>query len=189
MLKILFTILSIGSLAKANPIGFARGAEFFATPIQGQVRVTCSGFNGSGSAVYTCRDVVLDPQAYDYFVGPQDPRADKVELIASHEDGSSRSKINNYDGMRGKSRDAFNLWISTLFQKPLLQYGVNSIRYRLLGGENLVESFVEGTFAVMVKKGVQRTCPQAQYTSTDANDCSSQYSICQRYFEEYRNCQ
>lgn len=188
MLKTVVLLLAFCSFAQANP-GFSRGNELSATPIQGQVRVFCNGFNGSGTAIYSCRDVALDPQAYDYFVGPQDARADKVELTATREDGSTRSKMVDYDGARGKSREAFNLWISTLFQKPLLQYGMNSVRYRIFSGNRVADTLGEGTFAALVKRGAARTCPAAQYNSTDMNDCSSQYSICQKYFEEFHNCQ
>ncbi|MBV2169813.1 MAG: hypothetical protein KUL82_14000 [Bdellovibrio sp.] len=186
MLKVLFSIITFCLMAKAHAAGFANGNALIATPIQGQVQVQCNGFNGSGTALYTCRDVVMDPQAYDYFVGPQDARADKVELMAFHEDGSSRSKVNNYDGARGKSRDAFNLWISTLFQKPLLEYGRNTIRYKIFSDNNT--PYAQGEFGVVVQRGAARQCPAATYHSTDSNDCNSQYSICQRYFEEYRNC-
>ncbi|WP_413943646.1 hypothetical protein [Bdellovibrio sp. HCB-162] len=188
MLKTVVLLLAFCSFAQAN-VGFSHGNEFTASAIQGTVRVFCNGFNGSGSAVYSCRDVVLDPQAYDYFVGPQDARADKIELTASHEDGSSRSKIVEYDGVRGKSREAFNLWISTLFQKPLLEYGTNNVRYRIYSGNRLIEAMGEGNFTALVKRGPARTCPAAQYNSTDVTDCNSQYSICQRYFEEFHNCQ
>ncbi|WP_374076226.1 hypothetical protein [Bdellovibrio bacteriovorus] len=188
MLKTVVLLLAFCSLAQAHT-GFSRGNELSATAIQGQVRVICSGFNGSGSAIYSCRDVALDPQAYDYFVGPQDGRANKIELTAAHEDGSSRSKLVDYDGARGKSREAFNLWISTLFQKPLLEFGTNTIRYRIFSGNKLIEPMGEGTFTAVVKRGAARTCPAAQYNSSDISDCNSQYSICQKYFEEYHNCQ
>lgn len=189
MLKVVFSVLTFFSAAKANTVGFSRGNDLTATPIQGQVQVTCFGFNGSGSAAYTCRDVVLDPQAYDYFIGPRDSRIDKVELTAVHEDNSSRSKVSDYDGVSGKSRDAFNLWISTLFQKPLLELGRNLVRYRLYSRETVLEDAVSNQFIVTVRRGAARNCPAARYDSTDVNDCNSQYSICQRYFEEHRNCQ
>ncbi len=187
MFKAVLAVLTLFSWAQTRP-GFSRGSEFTSTPIQGQVRVYCSSLSGTGTAVFTCRDVVLDPQAYDYFLGPQDATADKVELTAQHEDGSMRAKVVGYDGQRGISREAFNLWISTLFQKPLLEHGNNIIRYKIYRGNHLLEQYAEGSFNVTVKRGALRTCPAAQYTSNDLNDCNSQYSICQHYFEEYHNC-
>lgn len=189
MLRILFFLTVFCSFAQANNVGFSKGNQLTATPIQGQVTVICNGFNGSDSAAYSCRDVALDPQAYDYFIGPQVYRGDKVELVAQHEDGSTRSRVFNYDGARGRSRDLVNLWVSNFFQKPLLEFGVNTIRFKIYEGTNNIQPFGEGTFQAVVRKGTSRTCPNAQYNSLDVNDCNSPYSICQRYFEEYRNCQ
>lgn len=192
MFKTILLVLAFYTSAQAADGGFANGNEFVATPVQGQVRVVCNGFNGNDTALYNCRDVALSPNPYDYFVGPQMGRSnvnDRVELLATLEDGTTRTKITGYDGTRGKSRDAFNLWISTLFQKPLLSYGANKIRFRIIVSENHPEHVVEGNFIANVKRGTVRTCPSVEYTSSDINDCNSQYSICQRYFEEYRNCQ
>lgn len=188
MLRKLSSLLVMVTTTKANAVGFASGNNFTATPIQGRVEVVCNGFNGSSSAIYNCRDVVLDPKAYDYFVGPKAFEADRVELTASHQDGSSRSKTSSYDGERGISRDAFNLWISTLFQRPLLETGKNIISYRIYSRDHLIEVDSNNEFVVNVTKGSMRVCPDARYASTDVNDCNSQYSICQKYFDEFRNC-
>lgn len=186
MLRVILLIQIFYSFAQANT-GFSRGNEFVATSIQGQVRVVCNGFNGTSSATFTCRDIVLDPNPYDYFVGPRNARLTKLDLVVLREDGSTRSKVMGYDGSYGKSRDAVNLWISTIFQTPLLTYGVNTIRYKIYSSD-YNEGQYEGNFNVMVKRGPARQCPLVQYDSLDINDCSSQYSICQRYFEEYKNC-
>lgn len=191
MVKILLAFLAISSNAHAR-IGFSMGDRLVATPIQGQVRVVCDGFNGSGTAQYNCRDVVLSPNPYDYFVGPQvssDFGNERVELVATHEDGTVRVKSASYDAPRGKSREAFNLWISTIFQKPLLGYGTNNVRYKIYTAERTSEIQSEGLFVVTVQKSAGRTCPSVEYTSTDYNDCNSQYSICQRYFDQYKYCQ
>lgn len=188
MLKSIILVLTTCSSGYAAPVGFSLGNDLVAAPIQGQVQVTCTGFNGNSSAVYTCRDIALDPQAYDFFVGPQDGYADTVELTAIHEDGSSRTKTEDYDGRSGKSRSPLNLWISTIFQKPLLEYGRNIVRYRLYASGRSAETSRGDQFVVTVKRGTARSCPLAHYNSTDVNDCNSQYSICQKYFAEYRNC-
>ncbi|MGZ3773540.1 MAG: hypothetical protein ACXVCY_00810 [Pseudobdellovibrionaceae bacterium] len=185
MFRMILLFHVISSFAHAD-IGFSRGGELVATSIQGQVHVVCNGFNGAGSVTYTCREIVLDPNPYDYFVGPQDSRINKVNLTALHEDGSSREKVVDYDGVHGKTRDALNLWISTIFQKPLLAYGLNTIRYRLYSDNG--DGQYEGNFNVTVKRGSTRQCTSTQYESADINDCNSQYSVCQRYFEENHNC-
>lgn len=174
--------------ANAQYVGFRHGSEFVAAAVEGQVTVSCNGFNGTGSAIYACRDVVLDPQAYDYFVGPRDSRAANLELRCTREDGSVRTKSGDYDGSNGISSDSFNLWISTLFQKPLLQAGVNTIEYRITADDRPKTEIAKGRITVKVTRTPARRCPNAHYNSTDLNDCNSQYSVCQRYFEEYRNC-
>lgn len=186
MFKYIAFIIASCSVANAQNIGFEKGNSLIVTPIQGQVKVYCSGFNGDGAAVYSCRDIVMKPGAYDNFVGPRDARATKVELTAVHQDGSNRTKSEDYQGTRGISASAFNLWISTLFQKPLLEVGSNKISYRLTSGSTL---YAEGSFQAVVTKTAMKECPVATYHSTDINDCNSQYSICQRYFKEFNNCQ
>ena len=168
-----------------NRIGFATGADFTASQIEGRVSVNCSGFNSAGHAEYLCRSIVLEPVVYDFFLGPRDARAKKISLFVQHQDGSDRERTTDYDGLNGKSRDAFNLWISTLFQRPMLELGTNTVTYTLSDGKNEV---VRGTIGVKVNQGARRTCPSATYDSIDINDCNSQYSVCQRYFEEFRNC-
>ena len=190
MLKVVSIILLLSAVAKADYVGFSSGSTFQATPIEGNVIMTCDGFNGSSQANYTCRDVVLEPLNSDVFLGPQDARATQVELKADREDGSSRLKMLNYDGRNGKSTGAFNLWISSLFQRPLLAVGVNHIHFSIYsnGTGSDLQEYGSGDFVVTVNRGTSRTCPTTQYHSTDVTDCNSQYSICQRYFEQYSNC-
>lgn len=185
-MKLLIPILSFAP-ALAMGAGFSKGSSFSSIPVQGQVQVFCNSITGTGSAIYTCRDVLLNPQAYDIFVGPQDTRAKKLDLSCAREDGSVRVRASAYDGISGKSTDSFNLWISTLFQKPLLYYGKNKLSYTIKSEKN--EIIEQGNFEVMVTKGAMKECPTATYYSSDMNDCNSQYSVCQRYFEEFNNCQ
>lgn len=199
MLKAVSVLLLLCSVSQtalsAVAAGFVSGSEFSATPIEGTVFMTCEGFNGNAQVTYSCRDVVLDPQATDIFFGPQDIHATQVELTAVHEDGSDRVKMAGYNGKVGRSTSTFNLWISTLFQKPLLMAGVNKISYSITGPENtssdgteIQREYVRGSFQINVKRSIARRCPTTQYHSSDVTDCNSQYSICQRYFEQYNNC-
>ncbi|MFM6929466.1 MAG: hypothetical protein ACKOX6_13440 [Bdellovibrio sp.] len=188
MFKSVCTFLLMSSVTcVAGAVGFSSGATFKATPIEGNVVVTCDGFNGGGSASYMCRDVVLDPAAYDYFVGPTDPRAVKVTLRNTREDGSVRTKTEDYNGALGRTRNPMNLWISTLFQKPLLMSGDNRIRYSIYD-RNSSEALFDGEITVTVARNSSRHCPMTHYHSADVNDCTSQFSVCQRYFEQFNNC-
>ena len=190
MLKwfILGFVMSCQSLAGAQQAGFSAGSQFTATPIDGQVNVTCNYSESSapGNVQFSCRDVVLEPTLYDYFVGPQNTAANSVNLSVSHEDGAVRTKSSDYDGQNGKSADAFNLWISTLFQHPLLALGVNNISWSLSGTGS--QNYEKGTFQVTVVHGEPRHCAASTYSSANSQDCNSQYTVCQHYFEQMNNC-
>lgn len=189
MFKLLLIISSIitSHFAQAAPIGFSHGNDMEANLIQGQVRVYCSSSGSSSVAAFNCRDNALQPRAYAHFLGPVDPRASEVQLTAVNENGSRRVKSSEYYGAAGRSTEAFNLWISTLFQKPLLQYGKNFVEFVLKDRKG--NTLSSGTFEAQVHRGERRTCPAAEYTSNDMNDCESLYSICQRYFEDFNYCQ
>ncbi|MGE5086332.1 MAG: hypothetical protein ACM3MG_08550 [Bacillota bacterium] len=188
MFKSVCTFLLMCSVVStAEAVGFSSGTTFSATPIEGNVVVTCDGFNGGGSASFICRDVALDPASYEYFVGPTDPRAVRITLSNTREDGSVRTKADEYNGAEGVTRNPVNLWVSTLFQKPLLMSGDNHIHYSLYD-TNSSQALSEGEITVVVARNGSRHCPVTHYQSADVNDCTSQFSICQRYFEQFNNC-
>ncbi|GEM_PF-527985 len=188
MFKLLLTIFSflISLSVQAAPIGFSHGNVMEGNFIQGQVRVYCSSSGGSSVAAFNCRDHSLQPRVYAHFLGPVDARAAEVQLTAINENGTRRVKASEYYGAGGRSTEAFNLWISTLFQKPLLQYGRNAVEFVLKDRKG--NALSSGTFEAIVNRGEKRTCPSAEYTSNDMNDCESLYSICQRYFEDFNYC-
>lgn len=178
LILILFTTVA----ARAAAPGFSQGNQFFAVPLEGVVTVYCT--NGD-AATYSCYDTVLDPASYDYFIGPEGIRAQEITLSCVRPDGTVRERKEEYDTKGTKSLHAFNLWINTPFQRPLLGMGVNKIDYRM---SNMGKIIQQGTFSVNVAHGTARTCPTTHYNSADANDCKSPYTVCQRYFEQYDNC-
>lgn len=175
-------LMAAPAFAQVNTVGFAQGNQFSSSSIQGSVKVYC---NNNITADYVCYDTVLDPVSYDYFVGPQGMAANEVTLLCDRPDGSRRDRTTPYDAGSGRSGEAFNLWISTLFQKPLLLQGTNKFTFQLKAGGQVVQ---QGSFTVVVSPGAARTCPTTHYNSTDPVDCESQYSVCQRYFEQYDYC-
>ncbi|MGZ3746495.1 MAG: hypothetical protein ACXWRE_04030, partial [Pseudobdellovibrionaceae bacterium] len=116
---------------------------------------------------------------------PQGVKADEVSLTNTRADGSRRERTEAYNSKGLRSANAFNLWISTPFQRPLLGLGINKIDYRLSGAGKIVG---QGAFSVSVIHGATRTCPTTHYNSVDPTDCQSQYSMCQKYFEQYDSC-
>lgn len=183
------TILILFVSSAGWAAGFRSGSLFQSTAIRGKVTVTCqdaTGNAGSTSAVYDCRDTVLDPGVYDYFIGPVYNSAARVRLHAVHDNGTTRDRVVDYDGPRGISKVAVNLWIRTLFQYPLLDLGKNQIEYTIT--DSLGRSLASGSFETNVARGAARVCQDTFYNSYDSTDCSSQYTVCQRYFQQFNNC-
>jgi hypothetical protein len=173
----------------ADQIGFSLGNTSTAVALSGQVSVSCPANKTSGAGpttvIFTCRNVVLEPSAYDYFLGPKGVNANEVSLVATHEDGSLRTKSDSYDPKLARTTSAFNLWISTLFQRPLLKEGHNKISYTLVLNKAAVG---QGTFEVLVQQGESRQCPVSHYSSLEPSDCESPFTVCERYFTQYDNC-
>jgi hypothetical protein len=175
-------MLGAAAVAHATTPGFSQGSEFYSSHVQGAVVVTC---NRGETATYACNDTVLDPASYDYFVGPEGVNAVEVSLTSTRADGSRRDRTEIYNSKNYRSARPFNLWISTPFQRPFLALGTNRVDYRLMTTKKIVN---QGTFSVNVTHGEPRTCPTTHYNSTDSSDCESQYTVCQKYFEQYDYC-
>lgn len=174
------------SIAMANP-GLTGGDRFTATPISGQVMITCQdAASGIITRTFTCYQNLLEPGDYDYFAHPLKPKADQVRLEVLHEDGSLKSRTAGYDVRSGLSTSRFNLWVRSFTQAPLLNLGLNQVSYVLSKKGQEVET---GTFEVRVDQGPVRACADTGvYTSPNLPDCNSPVAICARYFAERDNC-
>lgn len=188
-MKLLLPLLILPLLSHAaTDVGFKNGSVMKAVPVSGKVTVYCPPSPISAkeiSTTYNCQNILLEPSAYDYFVGPAGLVADNFTLQVTREDGSTRAKTDKYDGIQTRSTSMMNLWISTLFQRPLLKKGRNKISYTLVQDKAAVG---QGQFEVLVQEEPARECPVSQYVSTDPVDCNSAYSVCERYFLQYNNC-
>lgn len=123
---------------------------------------------------------------YDYFVGPEGVKADAITLTATHEDGSKRTKSESYDSAKGLSNKTFNLWISTLLQRPLLNPGKNTIAYKMTLGGKVVAS---GEFVADVKDGGAKFCKRrGNYWSANSSDCLNPANLCYRYLRDNNYC-
>ena len=185
-LKVLFLMLVLGSATQAYSAGLSGGEQFSTQDLSGNLTVQCNSSQGVQTAFATCRGQILNPGEYSYFVGPQTD-ADQVTLRATREDVSvSKAKTEDYNGPTGKSKKSFNLWISTVFQRPLLGYGKNTVKYTLTKNGKTTE---EGTFIVTVVDGGNSTCQRhGFYFSNLASDCSNPTLYCDRYFSENNYC-
>lgn len=184
--------INLGLTLYAQAQTFSRGDSFTSVALRGTVVAYCQqgtpGFPGPGGpsmVTYSCRDVILEPAEMDYFVGPQGISADTVVLQVTHADGSSRMKSYPYDSTTFRTTKRVNLWMASLFQKPLLEDGLNKFSYNLKQADQMVQT---GHFDVQVVRGAPRTCPYSSITIWDPNECSNQVSVCRRYFQQFNDC-
>jgi hypothetical protein len=190
LLILVVSFISLVGTKSANAsdfVGFNRDNSFQALVISGPIMVTCNDYNGaSETRYYTCNMDILDPGEFAKFYGPKNSEADNVVLLGTREDGSQREKSEKYDGEKGISKDSINLWITTLFQRPLLKMGKNNIQYKLYKSSRAVG---QGQFEVQVFRGKDRQCSrQGYYNSNDMNDCRNSFNVCRRYFSENNFC-
>lgn len=184
LLSIVALLFSISNFAQ----GLSGGDQFTSVNVEGRLSVSCMGTQGGPSyGTASCRMNLLNPGEYSFFVGPK-VDADSVSLQATWENGKvSKVKTEKYDSSTGRSKKSFNLWIATLLQRPLLDFGKNTVNYKLLKNGNIVE---EGEFIVNVVSGGTKTCQRPGfYTSSNSSDCAQPSQFCDRYFREYNYCQ
>jgi hypothetical protein len=186
-LSIFFAVLiAFPNLSEARETGFDTGNTFQVTRVEGQLMVACHEGMQNDMQSYFCQSETLDPAEYARFVTAGPVQADSVKLTATHADGSQRSKSGRFDGAKGISAKAFNLWISTLLQRPLLKGGKNKIDFELSQSGRVVKA---GSFEANVVSGNTRRCPPGNISSMSMMDCRSGGAVCDRYFRQYNYCQ
>ncbi len=184
-MKFLVLVLCLSFSGFSFAQSFASGNKFTTKPISGDVMVQCTDPHfGLTTQHFECEDNRLSPEEFDYFVGPQ-VDADNVVLVSTYENGiTSKEKSAGYKN--GKSSSHINLWISSLFQHPLLAEGLNKISYVLKKSGQVVG---QGQFDVQVAKGETRRCPSGFYMTPVFSDCQNPYMVCDQYFQQYNYCQ
>lgn len=171
----------------AQTPGFRSGNEFTSVSIRGSVSVQCSNHQGSSHAAYSCSDNILMPGDFDFFYHPDKVAGDKVSLRVEQANGRVRTSSKNYDAQSGMSKTRFNLWINTLLQRALLNYGVNQVDYEITERGVITDL---GSFEVVVNQSRNvQTCQRRHYFSSNLDDCRNGANICARYFRELNYCQ
>lgn len=184
MRSVLFFLLSV-LLKPANAVGFQSGNSFWGYAIFGEVNLRCQDSISVETVQYKCEDTHLKPATMDYFTGPQGVKANQIELRVIQENKNIRVKKMGYNSVLAMSDSRFNLWANSLLQKPLLDFGVNEIEYRLYNNNSVVYS---GRFSIDVKYGGGLVCPKQSYQSGNMNDCRQPFSFCQKYFADKNYC-
>lgn len=179
MLKaVLLVLVSFGALAQN--IGFERGNTITTDEIDGYLTVNCHD-GRSRWVTYSCYDIALNGGAYGKLVvtnGTID--ADWVQL---QREGDNIIKGAAFNANTQATGFNFNLWIRTLFQRPLLKKGSNVIHYTFL--KNQVE-VAQGQFQVDVLEGDYRSCRRS--TTTYYGSCPIASSACMDYFRRLNYC-
>lgn len=187
MKKLIALMMVIFSFsAMALDVGFDSGNNLNSVELSGSVRVFCTDSRGTDTRFAMCYSNILSPNEYARIVvtnGTVD--ADKVSVVAYHADGSSRSKSAGFDSVKGESTKRFNLWISTVFQRPLLDGGENRVVYTFTKNGAVV---LEGEFTANVNEGQARECPYGTIYSSRGDDCKTGAFVCDEYFRKYNYC-
>lgn len=187
ILIIALAVLSFGQ--RSNAVGFHSGNVFEHINVYGSVTIQCPSRGGNGSQVtsfFNCSGDRLNPNETAYFVMDELVNADHVYLKAIHADGSIREKDDLFNSNKKRSNSRINLWISTVFQRPLLDFGLNRISYKLTKSGSTVK---EGEFAVEVRQGKDLLCRNEFLFSSDSTDCLNSGYACSKYFAQVRSCE
>ncbi len=170
LISIFVAVLFCAS-AFATTAGFKHGNDYEAVSYDGSVTASCS----TGTRTHYCSAYGLNPTIYTKLVTAQRVDANKYEVSATHESGKRVTKDGKFKGTESKG---INLWIRTLFQKPLLAFGLNKIDYKIMKKKTVVQS---GSFEVMVNQGERKRC-RSGYIRMSGNSCENTTSVCNEYF-------
>lgn len=180
-----FSLLFLTFNIFANQIELGTVNKYFINDIEGRIRVQCRSDYGIETTFYNCHHQYLEPNTWVKFYNRTGVIADKVKITSFHEDGSERKKESKFDFEKGESKDKFNLWVLTLLQRPLLEYGNNLIEFSMLYENKSVQ---RGNFEVIVDYGKALVCPSKSYYSNNSDDCRYSNRLCNRYFSESSDC-
>lgn len=171
--------------ADVGAVGLSAGDVFSATPLAGDLTVRCNDGGQQNTAYYACYEEILEPVDTSYFLGPEGESASRAELTANYENGETRTMDLRYNAATGRS-EAVNLWLSSLFQRPLLSYGANRISFSMRNEADAELS--RGEFLAQVNIGARRRCRARTYWSSSMSDCRSPGFACSRFFRDENYC-
>jgi hypothetical protein len=181
-------LLIVLNTSAAFAVGFQTGNDFTVVPLSGRLILQCSGAGGGiVSTPLNCYTEILNPNEFEYFVGPAGVAAEKVKLSCIQQDGTVVEKNMDYDSKNGRTVKRVNLWINTLLQTALLNEGKNKIHFAMTKNGQPVQ---EGDFEADVKIGKNVGCATISiYDNQGLNLCNNPNSACQSYFEQLNYCQ
>ena len=181
MKKLIIFILSASTcLSYGLEIQFEGGNQIEMETREGYVTERCQDGNIVRINNYFCSDRSLSSGSFAAVeVLNESIDADWVTLQRV---GSRYIKGVQFNSREGKSTKKINLWVGTLFQRPLLVEGENTIKYRFSKKKNTV---LEGEFIVNVVSGELISCRSGSIYS---GYCRGYYSACEEYLYRGSNC-
>ena len=175
---ILMTMLMTSSFA----LEFRSGDTFTYQQLRGSVRVQCQDQNRRTQFhTVQCYQNILSPTEMDYVVSEQ-LDADEIKVTSTWESGKVVKKDVKYDTNKDRSKKRLNLWIRTLFQRPLLAPGTNEVTFVAYKDGREVQS---RTQSVEVRNGGGKYCP---YYSMYIGSCTQLSFVCSEYFQRFNYC-
>jgi hypothetical protein len=169
----------------AGAADFNGRLEFTHFDLQGDVDVTCFERGEIKRAYHQCSGYLLNPGAYAHFYHNSSAPADRVTVSTVHKNGKIVQKRSAWDQEKRRSNDAFNLWVWTVFQRPLLELGANVVSFELTRNGRSLE---KGEMTVQVRDGGLRQCRYRRITTGNASMCNSSAAACSEYFDLENNC-
>lgn len=177
------TLMIFAAVTTYAEVGFKRGNNLTLRNATGYASVMCYDQKNYGHVGAYCDAVLVSPGTFDRIVNTGAPiDADRVQLTATREDGSTRTKKEKFNSNTQES-GSFNLVVSTLTQKPLLKSGKNSIQYQFAGSGKQV---AQGEFEVLVEQRPEASCETLHFSMYAR--CDQHFSICDEYFNRQPRC-
>lgn len=179
---ITFSIHAFSATNRTN-VGFSKGNKTEITLLDGEVTAQCRSNNHFISQqTFFCSGYLVAPVSHDYLIA-SGVDADKVTLVSTREDGSTRKASSRFDSTKERSKSRFNLAISTLTQRPLLKTGENKIAYEFTKDGQAVLS---GDFTAVMKIAEERKC-RHEFLYLPHVDCNNM-AVCDEFFRRNNNC-
>lgn len=177
---IFFTLCFNFSLTFSLDVQLEGGNEVLMEFREGLVSEHC-GF-GSESRInhYNCSDTSISAGSYGavkILDGSLDADWVKLQRV-----GSKYIKGVKFLASESRSVRKINLWVSSVFQRPLLKRGENIIKYTFFKNKLVV---LEGEFVVNVVDGDYIACRNGRIYSAS---CQGYYQVCSNYLYRSNYC-
>lgn len=179
-MKLIILSLLFSSSILAKDIQFNEIDKLNVITMEGLVSIRCQSGQYPASKIYQCLSSNIEGGNFQRLEILSNTSADRVYLKNQKTGIQKNSKIFK-NTMKTKE---INLWIETVTQRALLDYGVNKIEYDLRENN---QSVVKGTYSITVEKSEQRRCPNG-FLYYNNRQCPDRYSACRDYFYKYRYC-